>query len=128
MFRKTRFADHVLRQVPRGMSTRAIGSPGPVETAMREKLTTLLQPLQLTITNESHLHRHHAAMKTQGGGNGETHFTVQIVSDVFNGKNTVQRHRMVYAALSDEMAQGLHALSLRAKTPQEVDCTPGADS
>ncbi|KAL4074185.1 bola-like protein-domain-containing protein [Scleroderma yunnanense] len=110
------------------MSTWAVGSPRPVETAIREKLTTLLQPTQLIITNESHLHRHHAAMRVQGGGNGETHFTVQVVSGVFNGKGTMQRHRMIYAALSDELAQGLHALSLSTKTPEEVDPTPSGSS
>ncbi|KAI6026169.1 hypothetical protein PISMIDRAFT_675300 [Pisolithus microcarpus 441] len=101
---------------------------GPVETTIRDKLTTLLQPLQLTITNESHLHRHHAAMRAQGGGNGETHFNVSIISAVFNGKSTIERHRMIYAALSDELAQGLHAISLRTKTPEEVDPASAAGS
>ncbi|KIM69128.1 hypothetical protein SCLCIDRAFT_1208557 [Scleroderma citrinum Foug A] len=110
------------------MSTSVVGSPRPVEMAIREKLATLLQPSQLTITNESHLHRHHTAMRAQGGGNGETHFTVQVVSDAFNGKTTMQRHRMIYAALSNELAQGLHALSLCAKTPEEVDPTPSGSS
>ncbi|KAG2078891.1 bola-like protein [Suillus decipiens] len=113
-----------------------LGSPGPVESAMREKLTTLLQPSKLIITNESQLHRHHAAMLSQGGGNGETHFAVQVISDVFKGKvrvlsnlgciwfissqNTVQRHRLIYSALSEEFSQGLHALSLNTKTSEEA--------
>ncbi|TFK54213.1 bola-like protein [Heliocybe sulcata] len=96
---------------------------GPVETAIREKLTTLLQPIELTITNDSWQHRHHAPMRAQGGGSGETHFSVQVVSDTFQGKNTLQRHRMIHSALSDEFAQGLHALSLKAKTPEEVQST-----
>ncbi|KAI6032906.1 bola-like protein [Pisolithus orientalis] len=110
------------------MSNQTLGSMGPVETAIREKLTTLLQPLQLTITNESHVHRHHAAMRAQGGGNGETHFDVLIISAAFKGKSTIQRHRMIYAALSDELAQGLHAISLRTKTPEEVDPASAASS
>ncbi|EPQ57546.1 bola-like protein [Gloeophyllum trabeum ATCC 11539] len=93
---------------------------GPVETSIREKLTTLLQPAELTITNDSWQHRHHAAMRAQGGGSGETHFSVQVVSDAFRGKNTLQRHRMIHSALSDEFAQGLHALSLKTKTPEEA--------
>ncbi|KAG0706146.1 bola-like protein-domain-containing protein [Suillus ampliporus] len=104
----------------RAMASDTMGSPGPVENAMREKLTTLLQPSKLIITNESQLHRHHAAMRSQGGGNGETHFAVQVISDAFKGKNTVQRHRLVYSALSDEFSQGLHALSLNTKTAEEA--------
>jgi BolA protein len=95
-------------------------SPGPVEIAIREKLVTLLQPSKLIITNESQLHRHHAAMRSQGGGNGETHFAVQVISDTFKGKNTVQRHRLIYSALSEEFSQGLHALSLNTKTLEEA--------
>ncbi|KAG2368111.1 bola-like protein-domain-containing protein [Suillus spraguei] len=102
------------------VSDAILGSPGPVENAMREKLTTLLQPSKLIITNESQLHRHHAAMLSQGGGNGETHFAVQVISDVFKGKNTVQRHRLIYSALSEEFSQGLHALSLNTKTSEEA--------
>ncbi|KIK99058.1 hypothetical protein PAXRUDRAFT_132855 [Paxillus rubicundulus Ve08.2h10] len=102
------------------MATNESGSRGPVETAMYDKLTTLLQPSQLTITNESHLHRHHAAMRAQGGGSGETHFAVQVISDAFQGRTTLQRHRMIYSALSDELARGLHALSLKTKTLEEA--------
>ena len=33
----------------------------------------------------------------------------------------MQRHRMVYAALAEEFAEGLHALSLQTKTAAEVE-------
>ncbi|KAK7687064.1 hypothetical protein QCA50_009564 [Cerrena zonata] len=95
-------------------------SAGHVESAIREKINALLKPSSVTITNDSWQHRHHSAMRAQGGGNGETHFSVNVVSDAFRGKSTMQRHRMIYAALSDEFAQGLHALSLKTKTPEEV--------
>lgn len=49
------------------------------------QLTDLLQPLELDISNDSAAHRHHAAMKAQGGGDGETHFSVRAVSDKFEG-------------------------------------------
>jgi len=67
-----------------------------------------------------------------------TDFSVQIVSGAFRGKvcvlqtalyslfsraalqNTLQRHRMVNAALADEFKSGLHALSLTTKTPEEL--------
>ncbi|KAF8160834.1 bola-like protein-domain-containing protein [Crassisporium funariophilum] len=96
-------------------------SPGPLENAIREKLTTLLQPTSITITNDSWQHRHHTAMREQGGGNGETHFSLQIVSKVFEKKTTMQRHRMVYSALTDEFGEGLHALTLKTKTEAEME-------
>ncbi|BGP23088.1 BolA domain UV induced protein Uvi31 [Rhodotorula toruloides] len=58
---------------------------GAVEQSIRDKLTAALSPCFLAITNDSHLHRHHAPMKVIGGGGGETHFTVQVVSDKFEG-------------------------------------------
>ncbi|KAJ6587157.1 bola protein [Mycena vulgaris] len=59
-------------------------------------------------------------MRAQGGGNGETHFSVQIVSDVFESKTRMQRHRLVYAALREELDAGLHSLSLQTKTEEEA--------
>ncbi|TFK68669.1 bola-like protein [Pluteus cervinus] len=93
---------------------------GPVEESIRTKVQLLLAPTALRITNNSWQHRHHTAMRDQGGGNGETHFSVEVVSDAFTGKTTMQRHRMIYAALSDEFAQGLHALSLKTRTTAEA--------
>ncbi|TBU33789.1 bola-like protein [Dichomitus squalens] len=93
---------------------------GPIEQAIRVKLSEILHPERLDITNDSWQHRHHAPMRTAGGGNGETHFTVHVVSEQFHGKSTMQRHRMIYAALADEFATGLHALSLKTKTPSEL--------
>jgi BolA protein len=42
-----------------------------------------------------------------------------IKSEKFVGKNLVQRHRMVYDALGDLMQTDIHALSIRALTPNE---------
>ncbi|KAG8745423.1 hypothetical protein FRC10_008133 [Ceratobasidium sp. 414] len=92
---------------------------GPMYQAIHSKLTELLKPATLEIQNDSWQHRDHSAMRERGGGNGETpksDFTVQIISSAFTGK----RHRMIYGALSEEFAQGLHALSLQTKTPDEV--------
>ncbi|QRV96551.1 bolA domain protein [Ceratobasidium sp. AG-Ba] len=95
-------------------------TPGPMHQSIQTKLTELLKPTTFEIQNDSWQHRHHAAMRESGGGNGETHFTLRIVSDAFKGKSTMQRHRMIYGALSEELAQGLHALSLQTKTPEEA--------
>jgi hypothetical protein len=47
-------------------------TPGPMETSMRDKLQAAFSPKEMSITNDSWQHRSHAAMKAQGGGNGET--------------------------------------------------------
>ncbi|UZJ51219.1 hypothetical protein CBS101457_000539 [Exobasidium rhododendri] len=91
----------------------------PIEDSMREKLEREFTPSILNIRNDSSKHSHHAAMVAQGGGSGETHFFVEIVSEVFNGKGQLARHRSVNNLMADEFEQGLHALSLRTKTPAE---------
>ena len=50
----------------------------------------------------------------------ETHFNVEVVSEAFSGKLPVARHRMVYALLDEEIKDGVHALSLKTKTPAEA--------
>ena len=50
-----------------------------------------------------------------------THFRSIVISDKFAGKNMVQRHQMVYQALGDKMGREIHALSIRALTPEEWD-------
>jgi len=51
-------------------------------------------------------------------GDGQ-HFQALVVSDAFAGRNRVQRHQLVYAALGDRMREEIHALSMRTLTPQE---------
>lgn len=68
-------------------------------------------------------------MVAQGGGNGETRtfahsynadFFVEMVSSAFQGKSFIARHRAVNSLLAPEFDRGMHALSLRLKTPEEV--------
>ncbi|KAF9915214.1 hypothetical protein BX616_006642 [Lobosporangium transversale] len=91
---------------------------GPVTTGIRSTLTELLNPVSLEIVNDSSKHAHHSAMR--GVTSKETHFRVSVVSEAFEGKTTMQRHRMIYTALTSEFDAGLHALSLNTKTPAEV--------
>ena len=51
-------------------------------------------------------------------GDGQ-HFEALVVSEEFAGRNRVQRHQLVYAALGDRMREEIHALSMRTLTPQE---------
>ncbi|KAF9339998.1 hypothetical protein BGZ91_003944 [Linnemannia elongata] len=91
---------------------------GPVTTSIRSTLTELLKPEALEIINDSAKHAHHSAMR--GVDSKETHFRVNVVSETFAGKSTMQRHRLIYGALSKDFEAGLHALSLNTKTPAEV--------
>ena len=52
-------------------------------------------------------------------GDGQ-HFQALIISGAFAGKNRVQRHQLVYAALGDRMREEIHALSMRTLTPDEA--------
>ena len=54
--------------------------------------------------------------------NGEdgVHFEAVIVSPSFEGKRTIERHKMVYAALGEKMGHEIHALSMRTMTPSEA--------
>ncbi|KAL1413443.1 hypothetical protein Q8F55_001210 [Vanrija albida] len=102
-----------------GAGRAAIRIPGPVETAIQSKLIEAFKPQLIRVSNDSSKHAHHAAMRAQGGGNGETHFAVAIVSEAFKGQTQIARHRKVNGLLKDEFDAGLHALSLRLKTPEE---------
>ena len=82
---------------------------------IRERLNNALSPSQLDITDDSHQHRGHV-----GAASGAGHFSVTIVSDKFNDQNMIQRHRMVYMAVNDMMPADIHALSIKALTPDEI--------
>ncbi|MCK5640668.1 MAG: BolA family transcriptional regulator [Gammaproteobacteria bacterium] len=82
---------------------------------IREKLSANFTGGQLEIIDDSHMHVGHAS----AGGAG--HFTVRIVSQDFDGKSLIERHRMVYAALDNLMQNEIHALSIDARTPEEIN-------
>jgi BolA family transcriptional regulator, general stress-responsive regulator len=80
-----------------------------------ERLTEGLKPVSVEVIDESHKHAGHAGARP----GGETHFRVRIVSASFAGKPSVQRHRMIYDLLTDEIAGGVHALAMTTLTPEE---------
>jgi BolA protein len=86
-----------------------------VEARIRLALMDALQPARLDVTNESALHARHRGSP----GTGESHFRVLIVSERFEGKTRIERHRMVNEALAAELRNGLHALAIKALTPGE---------
>lgn len=79
------------------------------------RLTEGLDPLLVEIADESDRHAGHAGARPGGG----THYRVKIVSPRFAGLSRVARHRLVYALLPEEFADGLHALALEARAPSE---------
>jgi BolA family transcriptional regulator, general stress-responsive regulator len=83
--------------------------------AIINKLREAFLPESLDVTDESHLHEGHAGHRP----GGETHFRVYIVSPSFEGKSRIERHRMINAALSAELASSVHALAIHAQAPGE---------
>ncbi len=86
-----------------------------VAETIRAKLTERFAPTRLVVIDESHRHAGHAG--AQPGG--ETHFAVTVVSAGFSGLNRVARQRLVYETLAEELAAGVHALTLTTITPKE---------
>jgi BolA protein len=81
---------------------------GIVADTIRLKLEAAFAPTLLDIQDESHLHAAHHGHS----GRDETHFAVEMQSAAFAGKGRVERQRMVYAVLADELAGAVHALRL----------------
>jgi BolA family transcriptional regulator, general stress-responsive regulator len=79
------------------------------------KLREAFSPESLEVSDESHLHEGHAGHRP----GGETHFRVYIVSQAFQGKSRIERHRLINAALAAELAGSVHALALHAQAPGE---------
>lgn len=88
---------------------------GAVAASIQSKLTAAFDPDALDIEDQSEQHRGHAGFRE----GGETHFHVRIVAETFRGQNRVNRQRLIYAELADELAGPVHALSLEVKAPGE---------
>lgn len=82
---------------------------------MRAVLEAAFSPQSLQIDDDSHLHAGHA-----GARSGRGHYRVAIVSARFAGLAPLARHRAIYDALGELMTTDIHALSIRAQTPDEI--------
>jgi len=83
---------------------------------IRETLQAALSPEAIEVIDESgkHVgHKGHVPGKT-------THVRVRLSSNAFAGKSRIERHRMVNQLLAPEIAGGLHALAIEARTPDEA--------
>lgn len=83
--------------------------------AIRAAIEGALSPVSLAIEDDSHKHAGHA-----GARDGRGHFSVDVVSSAFAGLAPIARHRAVYAAVGELMTTDIHALAIRARTPDEA--------
>ena len=84
------------------------------EQQIRERLDKAFQPTELFLKDQSHLHAGH-----EGAKDGRGHFDLTIVSNTFDGKSRLERHRMVYDALGTLLESDIHAVRIKAYTPSE---------
>lgn len=87
-----------------------------MQKQIESKLQLAFNPELLEVHNESHLH--------QVPKGSESHFRVLVVSEQFSGLSRLERSRRVHDLLKDELARGVHALSLRCFTPTEASAHP----
>ena len=80
-----------------------------------EQKLAVLSPTSIELIDDSEKHAGHAGAKGGGG-----HFQLFIISPLFDGKSSQARHRMIYAALGDMLKTDIHALSIKAYTPDEI--------
>lgn len=84
-----------------------------IKTTLAEKIGATI----VEIEDRSDLHKHHQGRMNSPVGSG--HYDAIIVSESFAGKTMMQQHRMVYAALADQMQTTIHALALKTYTPEQ---------
>ena len=89
-------------------------SAASLHDLMTRALTEQLEPVELQLVDDSAAHAGHA------GARSGAHFNLRIVSARFAGLPRISRHRLVYDALRPWMAEGVHALAIDARTPDEA--------
>ena len=93
--------------------------PDPLTSSVAEEITRRLEqalvPSHLEVRNDSAMHAGHSG----DDGSGESHFSVEVVSERFAGMSRLERQRAVNAALADLLRDRIHALSIKARAPGE---------
>ena len=90
-----------------------VSTLGPVGLIISAKLRQSFAPVSLQVIDESHQHAGHSGARPDG----ESHFRVKIVSEAFRAKSRVEQHRMINAALADELRERVHALAIQVSSP-----------
>jgi len=81
-----------------------------IEAVLRQRFA----PEHLAVIDESHRHAGHP-----GAAGGGGHFSVVIVSGLFRNQSRLERQRAIHTAVADALRTDIHALALRALTPEE---------
>lgn len=79
------------------------------------RLNATFSPTECLVDDDSALHAGHPGAASGGG-----HYRIRLVTNVFEGKNRLARHRLVYDCLSDLLQKEIHALAIAAYTPSEL--------
>lgn len=97
-----------------------MNAPRVDASAVQAALEAALAPVQLEVSDDSAAHAGHA------GAREGSHFSVVVVSPLFEGKRLLERHRLVYDSLRLLVPKGIHALAIKARSPSEIgiDLTP----
>ncbi len=82
---------------------------------IKQILVADFSPKSIEVVDQSRRHVGHAGAQSGGG-----HFDLTIVTERFKNQNQVVRHRMIYSSLNDMMPAEIHALSIKALTPDEL--------
>lgn len=88
---------------------------GTLAAEIERLLVAAFAPTHLAVINDSARHHGHSG----DDGSGESHFTVEIESQIFAGVSRLERQRMVNRALGDIPGQRVHALAIKARAPGE---------
>lgn len=82
---------------------------------IKHKLSDALNPIEIEVIDESHLHAGHVGARD----GGQSHFAVKIVSEKFKGVSPIKCHKLIYGILATELENGVHALRITALAPSE---------
>ena len=82
-----------------------------VQNRITSKLEEAFSPQHLEVLNESN--KHNVAPGS------ESHFKLIVVCESFQGEMLIKRQRQINQLLADELANGVHALSMHTYTPAE---------
>lgn len=83
-----------------------------ISEIITKKLQDALAPEVLTVVDDSAKHAGHVE------AGSETHFRIKVISKKFDGMTQLQRHRLVYDILDEEIKTRVHALALTTKDHQ----------
>lgn len=75
---------------------------------IRQRLEEAFSPRELEVIDDSEKHRGHAGYQE----GGESHFSVKLRTETFDGMSRIARHRAVHDALGKGLISKIHALSL----------------